>query len=284
MVFVALGLAVGCTTRSKEQLREIAEIERRVEQNPASINVDDGNGTPLDVAVINNYLELADWLVDHHADVNAHDNQGETALHRAVIYDRAPNHKMIRFLLRNGANVNATRNYGETPLHAAAFLGLKEVAGILLEHGAEANTRAGRGETPLHLASSPTGYPELVELLLRHGADIEARQNNGATALHQAALIGNVKVVELLLKKGANPAATNQVGDTPLHYAAVFGQAQVAELLLAHRAGINALNSEGHTPLWQALHAPAIKSSATTSGPVDTTSVVDVLRRHGGTE
>ena len=68
--------------RSKEQLREIAGIKQRVLDHPASANVDDGSGTPLDVAVINNYLELAEWLFEHHADVNARDGKGETALHR----------------------------------------------------------------------------------------------------------------------------------------------------------------------------------------------------------
>jgi len=54
--------------------------------------------------------------------------QGETALHRAVVYDRPPDYKMIRFLLRKGGDVNATRQYQDTPLHQAASLGLKKVA------------------------------------------------------------------------------------------------------------------------------------------------------------
>jgi ankyrin repeat protein len=281
-----LGLTLGCNVRSKEQLQEISGIEQRVVSNPASINVDAGSGTPLDVAVINNYMELAEWLVDDHADVNAHDSQGETALHRAVVYDRPPDYKMIRFLLRKGADVNATRQYQETPLHQAASLGLKEVARILVKDGADVNAQAGRGETPLHMASCPVGYPEIVELLLLHGANIEARQNNGATALHQAVLAGNIHVVELLLTKGASPAATNQGGKTPLHYAAVFGRAEIAGLLLAHNAVVNALDADGHTPLWLALHAAAI--TASTSGAVhsgrETTSVAETLRHHGGAE
>jgi len=63
--------------------------------------------------------------------------QGETALHRAVVFDRPPDYKMIRFLLRKGADVNATRQYQDTPLHQAASLGLKEVARILVKDGAE---------------------------------------------------------------------------------------------------------------------------------------------------
>jgi len=116
------------------------------------------------------------------------------------------------------------------------------------------NAQAGRGETPLHMASCPVGYPEIVELLPLHGANIEARQNNGATALHQAA--GNIHVVELLLTKGASPAATNQGGKTPLYYAAVFGKAAIT----------------------------ASTSGAVHSGRVETTSVAETLRHHGGAE
>jgi ankyrin repeat protein len=149
------------------------------------------------------------------------------------------------------------------------------------------NAQAGLGETPLHMGSCPVGYPEIVELLLLHGANIEARQNNGATALRQAVLAGNIHVVELLLTKGASPAATNRGGKTPLHYAAVFGKAEIAGLLLAHNAVVNALDSDGHPPRWLALHAAAITAStsgAVHSGPVETTSVAETLRHHGGAE
>jgi ankyrin repeat protein len=284
LLIAALSPMMACNIRSKEQQREIDVVEERVLANPESVNADDGDGTPLDVAVFNNYLELADWLVEHHADVSAHDRAGETALHRAVIYDRSPDHKMIRFLLRNGADVSAVRQYQETPLHAAASLGLKDVTAILLEHGADPNARAGRGETPLHMASCPAGYPEIVALLLQHGANIEAQQTNGATPLHQAVLAGNSQVVEMLLKHNANPEAKNQAGQTPLHYAAADGKAEIAEILLANQANANALDSEDHTPLWFALHRPAITVSANISGPVDTKSVVKTLRQHGGTE
>ena len=118
------------------------------------------------------------------------------------------------------------------------------------------NAQAGRGETPLHMASCPVGYPEIVELLPLHGANIEARQNNGATALHQAVLAGNIHVVELLLTKGASPAATNQGGKTSLYYAAVFGKAVIT----------------------------ASTSGAVHSGRVETASVAETLRHHGGAE
>jgi ankyrin len=276
--------AVGCTGRSKEQQREISAIEQRVESNPGSINADNGNGTPLDVAVINNYYELAQWLVNHHVDVNVRDNRGETVLHRAVIYDRVPDYQMIRLLLRNGADVNARRQDQETPLHVAASLGIPGAVRVLLEHGAQVDAPTARGETPLHMASSAGGKTEVIELLLAHRANIEARANNGATPLHQAVVGGRLDSVDLLLKRGANLEAKTSFGETPLHIAARGGQEAIAELLLEHQAEVNAVNEDAHTPLWCALHAPGITASATYSGPIDTTAVAEVLRRHGGIE
>jgi hypothetical protein len=68
-----LSFTSGCREYSKEQQREIDVIKRRVTENPASIDHDDGHGTPLEVATLNGYLDLAQWLVSHRADVNAPD-------------------------------------------------------------------------------------------------------------------------------------------------------------------------------------------------------------------
>src|SRR5438552_14062480 len=55
LTVAALTLA-GCDNLSKEQLREIAQVKRPIEQDPALVNKIDAAGqTPLHVAVINNY-------------------------------------------------------------------------------------------------------------------------------------------------------------------------------------------------------------------------------------
>src|SRR5882672_9205308 len=120
MVCVLVG---GCQQYSKEQQREIDEIKRRVLNSPGLIDQDEGHGTPLETATLNGYLDLAEWLVDHHANVNALDHEEGTVLHRAVIDDQSPNLKMLRFLLGKGAHVDARRKGIETPLHLAVFLG-----------------------------------------------------------------------------------------------------------------------------------------------------------------
>src|SRR5262245_24418354 len=285
---LAMGLACSllwsCQQHSKEQQREIDAIKRQVLENPESIDRDSGQGTPLEVATLNGYLDLAEWLVDHHANVNALDREDGTVLHRAVLDDQSPELKMLRFLLSKGANVNGRRKGVETPLHIAVFLGRLNVVDLLLAHGADVRARGNCGQTAMHLASFPQGFPEIINILLTHGADINARQNNRATPLHLAAMGHNIEVVSLLLIKGADVRLADSTGATPLHYAAQSGHGEAVALLLDHGADPNVVDYEAHTPLWLALNRPAITAGPGYSGNVDTSSAVNSLRVHDGHE
>jgi ankyrin repeat protein len=142
LAFCLVGsLLWGCQGHSKEQQGEIDAIKRQVLENPESIDRDSGQGTPLEVATLNGYLDLAEWLVIHHANVNALDHEDGTVLHRAVVDDQNPDLKMLRFLLSKGANVNGRRKGVETPLHIAVFLGRSNVVELLLAHGADVSER-----------------------------------------------------------------------------------------------------------------------------------------------
>ena len=147
-----LSFTSGCREYSKEQQREIDAIKRRVTENPASIDHDDGHGTPLEVATLNGYLDLAQWLVSHRADVNAPDHDEGTVLHYAAVVGHSPKLDILRFLLSKGANVDARRKGTETPLHVAVFLGRADVVTVLLEHGADVHARGYFGQTPMHLS------------------------------------------------------------------------------------------------------------------------------------
>ena len=65
--------------------------------------------------------DAAVWLLNHKANVNAKDKNGQTPLH--LIIARG-NLKAIQALLDHGADVNATDNKGKTPL--AIFEDLKK--------------------------------------------------------------------------------------------------------------------------------------------------------------
>jgi len=176
---------------------------------PASIDHNDGHGTPLEVATLNGYLDLAQWLVSHRADVNAPDHDEGTVLHYAAVVDHSPKLDILRFLLSKGANVDARRKGTETPLHVAVFLGRADVVTVLLEHGADVHARGYFGQTPMHLCF-PQVYPEIIKIQLAHGANINERQNNQAMPLDLAVMGGKAAIVALLLDRGADFAWRTQ--------------------------------------------------------------------------
>ena len=107
-------------------------------------------------------------MVELGADVNAVDEDGETALTQAV--KTAPSG--VAVLLAHGANPNVITRSQRTPLDMAAGAGNVEIARLLLAHGAKVNLRPPRGHTALYWAQKHK-HPELVALLEQAGAKPE---------------------------------------------------------------------------------------------------------------
>src|SRR5258705_4228086 len=76
----------------------------------------------------------------------------------------------VRTLLKQHADVNAPQADGMTALHWAAYLDDFETAKLLMNAGANVNATNGYGVLPLSLACL-NGNGALVELLLKAGAD-----------------------------------------------------------------------------------------------------------------
>jgi YVTN family beta-propeller protein len=77
---------------------------------------------------------------------------GSTPLSTASLHGR---HNIAKYLIQRGAKVEATNNDGNTPLHVAAFLCRSEIVQLLLDKGGSVLTKNKRGETPIDVVSSP---------------------------------------------------------------------------------------------------------------------------------
>lgn len=140
-------------------------------------------------------------LVEQHADVNAPQSDGATALDWAVYRS---DKEMVDLLLGAGANARAANREGSTPLWLASINGDAAIIAALLKAGADANEHLPLGRTPL-MAASRTGNVEAIQVLLDHGADVNARETlRGTTPLMWAADEGHAAAIQLLIQRGAD--------------------------------------------------------------------------------
>jgi ankyrin repeat protein len=176
-------------------------------------------------------------LLAHHADVNAKDNTGRTALHGAAVLGLT---NTAELLLANKAEASAKDNCGITPLHQAAEFGHKDMVALLLANKAEVNAADNRGLTPMHNAAL-AGQKEVAKLLLANKADINAKDESGRTPLHWAISNGYTNTVMFLLANHADVYAKDNNGQTPLDTAARNGRKDAVELLRAWMAEMKRL-------------------------------------------
>lgn len=143
-------------------------------------------------------------LVAQHADVNAPQADGATALHWAVFRS---DHEMMDLLLKAGANAKAANRDGSTPLWLACINGDASAVAALIQAGADVNEQLPLGRTPL-MAAARTGNVDAMKVLLDHGAEVNTREKlRGTTALMWAADEGHADAIRLLAEHGADLAA-----------------------------------------------------------------------------
>jgi ankyrin repeat protein len=113
---------------------------------------------PLGLAIFFRHGELARWLIDHGADVNAAAENGQKVapLHAAAAVQDV---ETAALLLAKGADARAKQQMGYTPLHGAASRGNVPMGKLLLAHGAELDAVAEDGLTPAASAEK-YGHPE----------------------------------------------------------------------------------------------------------------------------
>jgi uncharacterized protein len=225
-------------------------------------------GTVVD-AVKNGDSATALALLKQHADVNAPEPDGTTALAWAA---RQDDRDMAARLIKAGANVKAANRYGVTPLYLACENGSAPMIAMLLEAGADANAATTEGETAL-MTVARTGNVEAAKVLLAHGADVNSKEQwRQQTPLMWAVAESHPEMAEELIAHGADVNA-RQVewhwerqetkeprekwmplgGQTPLLFAARQGCVDCARILLQAGADINAVDPNDMTPMVMAL-------------------------------
>ena len=225
--------------------------------------------------------ELCNVLMQHNADINSVDDDGNQPLHLACIKLLSATGSM---LLSHGADVKALNKQmkcpldlaneaiisksfeydGNSPLHIAAK-GQIQTLQLLVDFGVCTNLLNELKQTPLHIAAS--GYidsPELCKVLLEQQSKVSAKDADGNQPLHLACKEGHTKTGVLLISHGAFVNSVNKHGQTPLHMVACADKdcPELCDALLQHHAKISSVDDDGNQPLHFAcinLHSATVR-------------------------
>ncbi len=219
----------------------------------------------LHEAVLKDNREIVQILLDHGADIDirARDEFKGPPLEWAVFFGLRD---MAVFLVESGADINARNAYDTTPFDATyannPFIAADRrkhfdqdrayIAGYLSKKLAESSIPA----LPL-LTAVDQGYTDTVRDYMQAGADPNETfippgfPFAGGSVLHQAALKDNQEIVQLLLDHGADIdiEARDEFNGSPLEWAAFFGLRDMVVFLVESGADVNARNAYGTTPL-----------------------------------
>ena len=210
------------------------EIVRMLLAAGADLKRDDVNKiSPFAMAITNNHMDVAQFLLERGADVNERDNWGRTPLWEAV----------------EMRNLETDRN-GRNSVDREAVLSLIQA---IVAHGTDVNART-------------TEIPPLRRFLMGLG-DLSWVDFTGQTPFLRAALSGDVTVMKLLLEHRADPNIPTLAGSTALMAAAginwMGGQTyteskeslmEAVKICLDHGADVNAENSMGLRAIFGAVN------------------------------
>jgi len=190
------------------------------------------------IAVINKNYAIAEYLIDHGADVHFERKGGQSVISWSCMRG---NKNLLLKLLDNGVDVNRTDQYGVTPLMEGVESGDAEIISILITAGADIFACYRDGRMAIDFAVEK-GHTEVVKTLINAGNTAE-NNNRAESYVMRAACYGLYDIAEFLINKGANVnfRSTNEYtwGWTPLMYACRNGHSKVVKLLLERGADVS---------------------------------------------
>ncbi|NP_899192.1 transient receptor potential cation channel, subfamily N, member 1 [Danio rerio] len=252
--------------------------------------------TALHIAVENCRPQVVQMLLGFGAHVQLRGGKAqETPLHISARVKEGE--RAAEMLLKSGAEVNAEQENGETALHVAARHGSLQMIRALIQEGGDPRWRSRVGESPLHVAVRHCHAHVVQEILTfltneksRRDAELCVCEGNqdGETALHLAAELRtdalhqpeeDITIIQILMEHQADiTAVTRQTGETPLHYSARVGNTAVLQEMLRNvptnqiQTAINKHSKNGWSPLLLAAdqgHTEVVKILLQNNARVD---------------
>lgn len=218
----------------------------RLIKNEEQVNIRDRDGnTPLIRSCstpgwLNDESDIAtaEFLIEHGANVNASNNERETALSVAV---ENGNKDMIRLLINNGADISPDKNMGLTPLMIYSSTGNYSEVEKLVNTG-DINEQDSKGKTALDYALI-NKEKNIAFFLIENGAKTKNDSDEAADFLNWAAAEGDLETIKYLAEGGINLSSKDYRGKTPLMFSTENCHYEVVKYLIENGADINASNT-----------------------------------------
>ena len=267
-------------------LQFAAEFRAAVELNSALRAEDDAHlllraaASQGSIDVIRNILNLRG------VDINSSDENGDTALHLAVVADSC---SCLEFLIQQGA-VSKKNSNGLSPLHLAAWKSSVACFDVLLKFGCDPDERTANSLSLSHLAACGNNEGMLEMLLQKFGenflhkddrdasgltpvlvaagagssaalrfllpfSDPHDMDSNDEPLLHLAAEQLDLDGIQAIVERGADPVFKCARGFNILHHLASNSQANrhYCQMALDYGVSKNDISLEGASPLHMLL-------------------------------
>ncbi|EMP41002.1 Protein phosphatase 1 regulatory subunit 12B [Chelonia mydas] len=173
-----IGLLRGFGTGPKACIDENLDMVKFLVENGASVNQQDNEGwTPLHAVASCGYLNIAEYLLRHGANVAAVNSEGEVPSDLAE--EAAMKDLLLEQVKKQGVDLDLARKEEEQQMlqDARQWLNCGKLEDIKQPRS---------GATALHVAAAK-GYSEVMRLLIQAGFNLNVQDNDGWTPLHAAA-------------------------------------------------------------------------------------------------
>ncbi|KAL8672148.1 MAG: hypothetical protein Q9168_003371 [Polycauliona sp. 1 TL-2023] len=203
--------------------------------------------------------EIIELLLEEHFPVNALGDRGDTALHNA---SRVGSRDVAEILLDRHADQTIKDEEGRTSLIVAWQNGHLHIVKLLqdcaVRDSITLDSLPEDARLPLWSLAKLHHHDLLIEALRTRSVEFEYQDpDTKFTALHWAVHSNELDIARALLMAGAKTGATDDHTRTPLHIAAYLSNYEATELLLEFNADPLAQNSWNMTPYWIALSKDA---------------------------